>query len=185
LSQKLRKAFTVLVVSLATLGILMGSTYVYNRLSFTNPLESNVTKLPAIGSFKVEKINSRSKVTVQFNVTTKLRTNFYQMLDQLQSQANKLANLTVEINNQPNEQLGGFLNEARLPIHEAISTGKFTSLPKELEQLAAVMQVHYDLELDNDFIFLTVSEGGETAHLIINRGNSALQIVNTMGGEYL
>lgn len=185
MSQKLKKVITVIVVSLATLGVLMGSTFVYNRLIVTNPLESTVTKLPAVGAFKVEKLNSRSKITVQFNVAAKLRTNFYQMLDQLQNQANKLANLTVEIHNQSNEQLGDFLTEARLPIHEAISTGKFTTLPEELDQLAAQKQVQYDLELDNDFVFLTVSQGSETAHLIVNRGSSVLQVVNTMGGEYL
>lgn len=186
MSQKLRRIFTVLVVSLATLGILLGSTFAYNRLAFTKPLEASVIKLPAIGSFKIEKINSRSKITVQFNVPVKLRTNFYQMLDQLHGQfSTKSNNLTIEINNKPNEQLGNYLIEARLPIHQAISTGEFTALPRELEKLAANTQVQYDLEVDNDFIFLTVSDGSETAHLIINRGDSTLQIINTMGGEYL
>lgn len=186
MSQKLRRVFTVLVVSLATLGILLGSTFAYNRLAFTKPLEANVTKLPAIGAFKFEKLNSRSKITVQFNVPNKLRTNFYQLLDQLQGQLSaKTSNLTVEINNKANEQLGSFLTKARLPVHEAISTGEFTALPGELEKLATNLQVQYDLEIDNDFIFLSVSAGSETAHMVINRGDSALQIINTMGGEYL
>jgi len=185
LSQKLRRVMTVFLVSLATLGILLGSSFVYDRLTFTNPIEANVTKLPAIGSFKVEKLNSRSKITVQFNVTSKLRTSFYQMLDQLQSQSTKLANLTVEINNKADEKLRDFLTEAQLPIHEAISTGKFTILPGELEKLASPRQLQYDLEIDNDFIFLTVSDGSSAAHMVINRGHSELLVINTMGGEYL
>lgn len=187
MSQKLTRVFTVLIAGLLTLGLLLGGTYAYNKLAFTKPLEANVTKLPAIGSFKIEKLNSQAKVTVQFKVKEKLRTSFYQMLDQLKGQSgSKFSNLTVEVANTPNEQLARFLTDSKLPIYEAVSTGKFTSLPQNIGVLADRQQVKYDLEVDSNFIFLTATVGDQTADLIISRGNTAaLQVVNTMGGEYL
>lgn len=186
MSQKLRRVFTVFLVSMATLGILLGGTFAYNKLALSKPLEANVSKLPAVGSFQFEKLNSGSKITVSFNVSRKLRTNFYQMLDEIEGYVSGQQNrLTIEISNEAHEQLGDFLRDARLPVHEAISTGEFTDLPGQLEQLAGKYQVSYDLEVDSDFIFLSAGAEERTANLVINRGGLDLQIITTMGGEYL
>ncbi len=186
MSQKLLRFVTTILVGFLTLGILVGGTYFYNKLVFTEPLEAAVAKLPSVGAFKFEQTNSRSKITVQFKDPRRLRDSFYQLLDQMAKQSSKnLTNLTVEIANTPNAALEKFLMESRLPIFEALSTGKFTELPNHLTVLAERNSVTYTLDLDNNFIFLTAKDGQQTAHIIINRGNSPIQIINTMGGNYL
>lgn len=186
MSQRILRILTIIITGFLTLGVLVGATYLYNRLVYTNPLEASVGEMSSIGSFQVEQFNSQSKIRVQFNVREKLRTSFYQLLDQLEGQSiKKLSNLTIEIDNMENEALRVFLTDARLPVYEVISTGNFTALPAKLDEISKNTQVQYELEIDNNFIFITAYTGELTAHLVIDRGNTTLLIVNTMGGEYL
>lgn len=185
-SQKLLRIFTTVLTGLLTLAILIGATYVYQKLVYTNPLEASVKQLTAVSSFEIEKGKAYSRIHVQFRVTEKLRTSFYQLLDQLESQSAKdLQNLVLVIDNQPQDNLEQFLHQAQLPIQEAISTGLFTMLPQKLQEVGESTGVTFDLEIDNTFVFITANYGGQSAHLIVNRGNSPLSIVNSMGGEYL
>lgn len=186
MSQRLKRVFAILVISSATFTMLLCGSFLYNRFLFDKPLENNITKLSSIGSFKYENLNTKSKITVQFNVAKKLRTSFYQLLEQIDNQLDDSPDsLIIEIDNVPNESLGNFLREARLPVHEAMSTGEFTTLPEKLEQLAEAAQVYFELELDNDFVFLTAAADSAAAHLVIARGDSPVKVVTTMGGEYL
>lgn len=186
MSQKLLRIVTLLMTSILTMVLLVGGSFVYNKIIYTNPLEASVTKLPAVGSFKIEKVKARSILTVRFNVKEKLRTNFYLLLDQLENQTrDRLNNLTIEIDNIADEDLSDFIQEARLPIHEAVSTGHLTDLPERLEKLSIQYKVDFQLEADNHFIFLTVNNKQGSAHLIINRGESSIIVINTMGGEYI
>lgn len=186
MSPKFTRVFAIVISGILTFVLLIGGTLLYQKYVYADPLEASVTKLPTVSSFKMEQSNSRSKVSVEFNVHEKLKGSFYLLLDQLEQQsARSLDNLTVEIVNQPDAALETFLQEARLPIYEAISTGHFTAIPDQLTKIAQPMQISYDLELDNHFVFLTANHQDRAAHLIISRGNSPLIIVNTMGGEYL
>lgn len=183
---KMLRIFTIIGVALLTTSVLLGVNLVYNRVFYTNPLEAAVRKMPAVGEFKIEKLNSKSRIRVQFNVKERLRSSFYQLLDQLENQnLQETQHFTLEISNQAEENLYSFLLAARLPVQEALSTGEFTALPDSLKLPAAEYKVKFDLEVDNHFIFLTASNDSGSAHLIINRGSSPLNIVTTMGGEYL
>lgn len=186
MSQKIVKFLTIIITGFVTLFLLMGTTYLYNKVIYTDPLEASVKKLASIASFQVEKINSRSKIKVQFTIREKLRANFYLLLDQLEGQDYSEEDLlTIEIVNNENQKLRDFLTKAQLPVFEAISTGQFTVLPSDLENLIKDNDVQYELEVDNNFVFVTATSGKESAHLVISRGNSPLNIVNSMGGEYL
>lgn len=186
MSQKIRKLLTVLVTGFLTLAVLLGATYLYNKLVYTDPLRASVTEIASIGSLEVKHLNSRSVIKVRFNVQEKLRPNFYLLLDQLEGQKYRESErLTIVIENEKSTRLQEFLTESRLPVFEAISTGRFTALPANLNQLGKDLGVQYDLEIDNNYIFITASRNSESAHMIISRGDSPLNIVNTMGGEYL
>lgn len=186
MKHKMLRLLLIIGVAVLTTGVLLGFNLIYNKLVFTNPLEASVKSMPAIGNFQMEKQNSQSKIKVQFKVEEKLRSSFYHLLDQLEAQSlSKTGEITLEISNENNDDLNKFLLSARLPIQEALSTGQFTILPQALGVLAKEGQVKYDLEVDNNFIFLTSTKGSKSAHIIINRGSSPLNIINTMGGEYL
>ncbi|MCR4440901.1 MAG: hypothetical protein QHH10_02200 [Peptococcaceae bacterium] len=184
--QKAVRALTVIISSFLTMVILVGATHLYNRVVYAKPLENTMTKMSSISSFKVEKLKSRYRIEVQFSVREKLRASFYLLLDQLAEQNyREPENLTIVIQNPSNAELRDFMTQARLPLFEAISTGKFTELPAHLDRKASRMGVVYELEVDNNYVFITASSGDKTAHMILNRGGSPLMIINTMGGEYL
>ncbi|MGB3972854.1 MAG: hypothetical protein WBL58_01645 [Peptococcia bacterium] len=183
--QKLKKVLTTFLISLATFALLVAGTYAYNRIALTKPLEDKVTKIPAIGAFSYEKLNSAEKIVVEFTEPDKLRTSFYQLLNEIQEQTVASGDLIIEINNIENNSLASFFKEARLPIHEAISTGEFVALPQQLDKMVSERQVQYNLEVDSDFIFLSAIDGPNSAYLVIKCSDLPLTVITTMGGEYL
>lgn len=186
LSQKGLKILIIVTVCMITLALLIGATYLYTKVFYTDPLESALSDIASIGTFKVEQLQTHSKIMVNFTVGEKLRSNFYLLLDQLKGQKNtNLENITIDLSNNEDTTLQSFLKRARLPVYEVISTGQFSELPLYFEVIKAEIPVEYNLEIDNDFIFITATSGDNFAHMVINRGNSPLNVINTMGGEYL
>jgi hypothetical protein len=186
LSQKVIRMLVMTTTGLLTLALMVGATYLYTKVFYTNPLESSLNDLASIGSFKVEQLQAHSKIKVDFTLDDKLRSNFYILMDQLEGQKYKdLEQITIEVSNNEDTILRSFLTKARLPVFEAISTGKFSELPSYFEIIKAEIPVEYNLEIDSNFIFITATSGETSAHMVINRGNSPLNVINTMGGEYL
>jgi hypothetical protein len=180
------RIFTIIVIGITTLSILLGGTYYYQKYIYTNPLEDAVRKINVVNSFQIERDRNRLLISVQFNDKDKLRPNFYRLLDQLEGQkAGSLNNLTIRINNSSNDKMANFLKDAKLPVYEAISTGHFTALPGQLNDLSNKEHVKYNLDIDSKFIFITTNFNGKSAQMIIERGETNLDIINTMGGEYL
>lgn len=186
MSQRILRIFTMIVMGITTFCILIGGTYFYQKFIYTNPLEKAVSKIGGVGLFQVEQEKDRLLINVQFNAQEKIRPNFYFLLDQLEGQKkSNLSNVSIKIQNPSNEKLGNFLKTVKLPIYEAISTGQFTKLTDQLTALSETEQVTYELEMDNQFIFITANKGGVFAHMVINRGDSAFKLITMMGEEYL
>lgn len=186
MSQKVIRILISAAAGLLTLVILVGFTYVYDMIVYKNPLETSLNGSASIGSFTIEQMQERSKIKIEFAQEDKLRSNFYLLLDSLEGQKFKdTEQITIEITNEEDELLRQFMTEARLPVFEAISTGKFSEMPASFEKIKEKVPLEYNLEIDNNFIFVTVFSRDKFAHMVINRGSSPLVIVNTMGGEYL
>lgn len=186
MSQKIMRIFATILTGIAVFGVLTGGTYVYRKLTYTDPLSASVTKLQAVDSFTIVQDKSEQKIKVRFNAQEKLRNNFYLLLDQLKKESSTgPQKLTITLDNASNTELEKFLNDAKLPVYEAISTGKFAALPAQLHALSTDSKIIFNLELDSDYIFITAISGDQYAHMIIDRTEKGVNIINTMGGEYL
>lgn len=184
-SKYFRIAAAILAGSL-TLGILIGGNYLWHKIFYTNPIEASVAQISDIKSFEIEHSQLQAKVRVQFREECNLKTTFYALLGELKSQmSNSSSVLKIEVANEPAKELKSFLREAQFPIYEAISTGKYTQLPSLLSEMADQKQIHNQIEIDDNFIFLTVHKNGQIGHLIIKRSDFPLEIINTMGGDYI
>lgn len=179
------RILTIAVTATLTLVLLIGGSSVYKKIIYTNPLETSLSNMPAVTSFAIEKYSSHDKLKVNFNDKGKLKANFYNLLDQLETQSKHINDLTVEISNKENPQLGKILSSSQLPIYEAISTGKYSQLTDDLTKLSTELNLEWEVEMDDNFIFLTTRTKDNYAHMIIKRGNSPLNVINTIGGEYL
>jgi len=186
LLQKIFRIFTIIVISITTLCLLLGGTYFYQKFIYTDPLEKTVQEMKEVEVFQVEQRKDRLLIDVQFSGREKLQSSFYLLLDQLERQKKFEKNkLVIKINNAADEETVEFLKLVKLPVYEAISTGHFTDLPNQLMALAEKTGITYDLEIDNQFIFVTAHKKGVSAHLVISRGELPFKVITTMGEEYL
>ncbi|MDD2401114.1 MAG: hypothetical protein PHI90_02225 [Clostridia bacterium] len=158
----------------------------YQKYIYTNPLEDAIEKVAGIGEFEVEKSKNQLLVSVRFATNNSLRSNFYLLLKELEIPKMGSSNeMTIQINNISDTELERFLKNAKLPIYEAICTGYFTTLPAHLNILSQQEELEYDLEIDNQFIFINASKNDKFAHMIINREQISFNIINMVGDEYI
>ncbi len=179
------RILTILVTAVLTLVLLIGGSSVYKKIIYTNPLEASLSNMPAVTSFAIEKYSSHEKLKVNFSDQGKLKANFYNLLDQLETQSNRVNNLTIEISNNKDSQLEKILSSSQLPIYEAISTGKYSQLTENLAKISTGQNLEWEVEMDDKFIFLTTRTKDNYAHMVIKRADSPLTVINTIGGEYL
>jgi hypothetical protein len=186
MSQKILRIFTIIVISIATLTVLIGGTYFYENFLYTNPLEKTVAQMNGVEVFAVEHTKERMLIKVQFNQEEKLRTSFYQLLHEVeQLNKNDLNNLVIEINNDFEQEIASFLQASKLPIYEALSTGEYTQLPEKLASLMEKEELTYELDLDQQYIFLTAYKDGQIGHQVIMRTETPFSVFTTMGEEYI
>ncbi|HHY05389.1 MAG TPA: hypothetical protein GX532_00180 [Clostridia bacterium] len=187
MKEKVLRIFAIIVIAIICFALLVGGANFYQSYIYHHPLEKELTKIEGLEVIELEQNKNRLVLEVQFNSREKLRQGFYLLLEHLQEQKkNKLEDCVLKINNaSPNQELVSFIKKAKLSIYEAISTGHFTALPEQLTALAQQDNLTYDLEVDQQFIFVTVKKGENFAHLIINRGEIPLKIVTMGGGEFL
>jgi len=187
MAEKILRIFTIIVIGITSFGLLIGGSYIYKQFIFTDPLEKSLLKMETV---KISDFTQNEKslyLTAEFNSSEELQPNFYLLINQIQEERNNsLENCVVEIkNNTHNKELASFLKAAKLPLYEAINTGLFTALPEQLASLSQEDKITYDLELDNQFIFITANIGNDYAHLIINNRDNPLKLITTIGEEYI
>lgn len=186
MSQKIFRIFTIIVISIASLGVLIGGTYLYENFIYTNPLTKTVQKMQNVESFAIEQSKDSLIIEVQFNQQAKLRPSFYQLLSEVEHQKKTATdNLVVKIKNSSSKEVASFLRAGKLPIYEAISTGEFTQLTGKLNALAEKEEITFDLDLDQEYIFLTAYKEGKVGYQIIKRTETPLNVFTMMGGEYI
>ncbi|MGI6606204.1 MAG: hypothetical protein ACOX2X_04060 [Peptococcia bacterium] len=186
MSQKLTRIFTIIVISIATLSVLIGGTYFYENFLYTNPLEKTVEQMKAVEVFEVEHTKDRMMIKVQFNREDKLRPSFYQLLNEVEQVNNiDINNLVIKINNNFDQEIASFMQASKLPIYEALSTGEYTELPEKLASLAENEELTYELDLDQQYIFLTAYKDDQVGHQVIKRTETPFSVFTTMGEEYI
>lgn len=186
MSQKIFRILTIIVISITALSVLIGGTYLYENFIYTNPLNKTVQNMQNVESFAIEQTKDRLIIEVQFKQQEKLRPSFYQLLSELEQQKKiDPANLVIKIKNPPNQEVASFLQAGRLPIYEALSTGEFTQLPDKLTALAEKEKVTFELDIDQQYVFLTAYKEGKVGYQVIKRTETPLSVFSMMGGEYI
>ena len=187
MSRKILRIFTIIAIGITSFGLLVGGTYLYNRYIYVNPIEEALSEIETVEISHFEESETSLYITAHFNSQKGLQPNFYNLINEIENQKNNsVVNCVVNIkNNSNNEELAKFLKTAKLPIYEAINTGHFTALPQQLTALSPNEEINYDLEMDNQFVFVTVNQGEDYAHLVINCGDLPYRIITTMGEEYV
>jgi hypothetical protein len=179
---KVLRIFAIVVIGLLCFAFLYGGTYFYRHYFYEHPLEKDLACLEGIELLEFVPTKEQVLLKVEFKDIQGLRNRFYTLLECLHKE--KINNYNLQINNSFSTPfLSAFIKQAKLPIYEAISTGNFTVLPEHLNVLSK-NELKYDLEVDDQFVFLTVEKGTDFAHLVICRESLPIKIVTLEGVEF-
>lgn len=172
----------VLIVLLVGLGVFLGGQYVVKTYHLEEPFKAKVLSMEGIESVELTETDKSMKVRLTLNSDVRLQ-EVYQTVNEL---ANEMLNqkITIEMDQQISQELEDLYQEMHFAIYEGIASGKFTMMSTQLKEIATTEQVDdYQIQVDNNNVYLKVVADGEVFSKIIPRQSERLVYMNSEGGE--
>jgi len=176
------RGFRISVALLVFLGVFvlgMGAQYLHQRTQVISPLVERLLEIPGVLDVSVEKglfrTGSRTLVILEVEQESSLGLTFGPVYETLAEAGGEYVvyiqdspNL-VYIQDSPNLELLRLFQDIQVAVEEAVMTGEFTRLGERVEEFAAEEGVTWELGVDRQFIYLTLSEGENTLRRVISR----------------
>jgi hypothetical protein len=167
------RGFRISVALLVFLGVFvlgMGAQYLHQRTQVISPLVERLLEIPGVLDVSVEKglfrTGSRTLVILEVEQESSLGLTFGPVYETLAEAGGEYA---VYIQDSPNLELLRLFQDIQVAVEEAVMTGEFTRLGERVEEFASEEGVTWELGVDRQFIYLTLSEGENTLRRVISR----------------
>lgn len=159
-----------LLVFLVVFGLGLGTRYLIQRTRVIDPLTVQLQQIPGVTGASAEQHmlgGTRVLVNLQLDAEASLSTVFQRIYQTLSSAG---GNYAVQIQDSPDDTILALFQRMQIAVEEAIITGEFTVLSDRVEGLANAAHVQWDLGLDREFIYLSLTAEDSSLRRVIRRG---------------
>lgn len=177
---KLRLA-PVLITSLLSVTLLFGGFFIYRHFALQEPLQKIVSRYDGVNKSHIT-IN-RSEVTLKLDLKpgTKLR----ELVQYVSKEGKSVIDgrkLTLDVDQNSNELLDEYWDKALFSVAEAMESSKYTIIPTKLDELKEQYS-HYkgvkaSTEIDDNNVYVSLSNGDKTKFIILPRKPATLGVWN-------
>lgn len=158
---------TALIFFFLVTGCGLGLGYLYQQTQILTPLQNELGMLPSVKDIHIAKGRASTEVRLQVGGQLPLGTTMEQVRRILGETGGVY---TVELVDNPNQELLDLYAKIRLAVEEAIMTGEFSLLEERIESLAKNGSFEWELSLDRDYIYLELAMGENNVQRVIARG---------------
>lgn len=148
----------------------MGVKYLHQQTRVIDPITAQLLQIPGVSSASVEQRllgGSRVLVKLELENDAPLSTVFRKVYQTLASSG---GNYAVQVQDSPDATILALFEQMQIAVEEAIMTGEFTLLSNRVERLASTAHVEWDLGLDREFIYLSLTDKDSSLRRVIRRG---------------
>ncbi len=159
-----------LLVFLVIVGLGLGIRYLHQQTRVIDPLTVQLQQIPGISSTNIQQHmigGARTLVALQLEADASLGTVFPRVYQTLASGGGAYA---IQVQDSPTAAILALFQQMQIAVEEAIVTGEFTALSDRVETLARAADVEWDLGLDREFIYLSLTAEDGNLRRVIRRG---------------
>jgi hypothetical protein len=162
----------VLLTSLLTAALLFGGWFLYREFVIQEPLQKIVASYEGVNKSHIT-IN-RDQVTLKLDLKpgTKMR----ELVQHISTEGKSVIEgrtLKLDVEQHSNEKLDDYWDKAMFSVAEAMESGKYTLIPTTLdglkEQHAQYKDVVATTEIDDNNVYVSLSDGKESKFIILPR----------------
>jgi hypothetical protein len=161
------KVFAIVVALLITLGALLAGQSFYEKNIVNRDLTQKIRAVVPNVAIRVAKDEQPPTVYVSNAQVSDLQST-YSRLDKVVSQQLS-PDYRVVLVDRRSVGLQDALEQCQFSIQEAIATGSFQKMQKTVQQITGARQVNSQISVDNDNVYLTLSDGDGYLYGVISR----------------
>ena len=157
-----QRILLISLVGFLIFGLLLGGKFVYQKKFQDVSILQQSQQIPGVVSAKVVTIKGVKELDVATNKMTNLR--------QASLSLQKLdVNLPIRFLDQNNEALKNVSGQMQFVIQEGLAQGDFTGMEQKVRIQAEKAGIQLDLEIDNDAIYVILTQGNAQLIDVIER----------------
>lgn len=171
----------VLITSLLSATLLFGGFFVYRHYVVQEPLQKIVSQYDGVNNSHIS-IN-RNEVTLKLDLEpgTKLR-ELVQYVSKEGKSALEGRTLKLDVEQNSSELLDEYWDKAMFSVAEAMESRKYTLIPTQLDRLKEQYPEYKDViastEIDDNNVYVSLSNGEESKFIILPRKPATLGVWN-------
>lgn len=153
-----------------TVALLLGGQYAWHKLYLERPLTAQLQTL-GVRSCTISYTGPKDVVTLSMGKVSDFQSTYQQIEQTLDTTLGK-GSYDLEITNQANRELSGFLVQVQPVLFEGIQTGKYTWMVNLIDGKARSAGLESKVQIDENSVYLQIFGKGGTAYRIIPREQS-------------
>ncbi|MBP1155309.1 MULTISPECIES: hypothetical protein [unclassified Paenibacillus] len=172
---KLRLLPVVLSV-LVSASLLFGGYFAYQSYAMESPLEKVVSAIPGVELEAIKLSGSEAELELKVAPGTSLREVYRNIQNEGRSTLGS-RELKLKVVNEPSERLEQWWSSALFEVAQAMETKQYAQIPKTLEERSAKSEgVKAASEMDDKFVYITITDGNNSKYVILPRTPAKLGV---------
>lgn len=154
---------TIVAAMLITLLLLLGGQWLYEKYYVKDGLDRQIANVAAVESLTVAKDENPPSVYVRFSHVQDLQTDYQGLTDVIRKQLGPNYKVVLMDNRTP--KLQSLYEQCSFAIQEAIATGNYQAMQKEVAQIAADNKAQSHMSVDSNNVYLELRDQQDTGYL--------------------
>lgn len=168
---KIKRVGVVILVALATLGILVSIQFGWKKFFIQNPVISKLDAVSGVKSVQVSSDDTQPEIVINLKAVPNIKQTCRAVLDAAGDEK-------VQLIDKRTPALSNLLEKSRFVIEEAIAQGDFTTMEKSIADSAKRDKLDsYGVYIDSDYIYLQYQQGSNYLYGVFPRQPGKSQIV--------
>jgi hypothetical protein len=158
----------VIFALLAGMSIFLGGQWIYQRVSFSEPLARALNNNKDIKTFQIDNERNILELTLSFNDDANLMEAYQEVRHDLaRVLGNRAFRLTVQ--DSRDDVLQQVFYKSQFVIYQAIARGTFQDMADFIEREAGAAKADAEIYVDNDYVYLRLKREGHILDQVIAR----------------
>jgi hypothetical protein len=147
---------TIVAAMLITLALLLGGQHLYNKYLVNDSLDRQIARVAAVEELRVARDEKPPAVYIHIPHVQDLQTDYRELTEIIRKRLG--SDYRVVLLDNRTSELQSLYEQCSFAIQEAITTGNFQAMQKEVSRLAAASNVQNSLSVDSYNVYLELRD---------------------------
>lgn len=154
---------TIVAATLITLALLLGGQHLYEKYFVKDSLDRQIAKVAAVEELRVAKDEKPPAVYVRISHIQDMQTDYQELTETIRKRLG--SDYRVVLLDNRSSRLQSLYVQCSFAIQEAITTGNFQAMQKEVSKLADANNVQDNLSVDSYNVYLELRDEQDSNYL--------------------